>query len=460
MRQLHTELLNALVVLGLILSGALVDSPLSVGTTGARVSAPKAHAEGTGGPSLESPRAQRRLERRADRRHDLDRDRKRDRAKADQTQNRKQKNRKQDRKRNQAKGGAENWREFCTGPGTIQLRKVDGCTHGPDPAPPGLNVEQPVPPLSAGAVTRQDTAITCEGDGQSGYRVQILYVHASDVPSRYGEYAASFRAWAADADQIFQTSAAETGGERSLRFAHDASCQPAVTEVVVSPDGDGNFWTTVDELKSQGFSRTDRIYLSFVDARAYCGVGMLWSDDRADGNVNRNNVGPGFSRVDAGCWSGNVAAHELMHNLGGVQLSAPNASGGFHCIDEWDVMCYSDAGSDLPLMQFACAETALNATRFDCGHDDYYNTNPAPGSYLDTSWNPANNRFLINAVASPAPPLPPAPATTTSPTSDDDKGQKNKKGKRKKGKPKKSSHDKGSGTSRDRSRSKTVVKIT
>lgn len=83
MRQLNTVLLNALVALGLILSGALVDSPFSVGTTVARSSAPEVHAEEIGDPSLASTRAQRRLERRADRRNDLDQDRKRDRTKAD-----------------------------------------------------------------------------------------------------------------------------------------------------------------------------------------------------------------------------------------------------------------------------------------------------------------------------------------------------------------------------------------
>ena len=98
-----------------------------------------------------------------------------------------------------------------------------------------------------------------------------------------------------------------------------------------------------------------------------------------------------------------VAAHEVMHNLGGVQLSAPNTSGGFHCIDEYDVMCYPDAGSGLPRMRFDCNQASRNATRFDCGHNDYFHTNPAPGSYLANYWNPANNRFLIGAIPPPRP---------------------------------------------------------
>jgi hypothetical protein len=127
-----------------------------------------------------------------------------------------------------------------------------------------------------------------------------------------------------------------------------------------------------------------------------------------------------------------VAAHEVMHNLGGVQLSAPNASGGFHCIDEFDVMCYSNAGSGLPQMRIDCGESGRNTTRFDCGHNDYFHTNPAPGSYLANYWNPTNNRFLIGAkLAAPLPP-PPAPVSTSK-DKKDKKGKKKDKSKRGKG---------------------------
>jgi hypothetical protein len=184
----------------------------------------------------------------------------------------------------------------------------------------------------------------------------------------------------------------------------------------------------IAQLRAQGYSRTDRIYLAFTDATSYCGVGTLWNDDRAHSG-NWNYSGPSYSRVDAGCWTGMVAAHEVMHNLGGVQLSAPNASGGFHCIDEYDVMCYSDAGWGSPQMRFDCTQASRNSTRFDCGHNDYFHTNPAPGTYLANYWNPTNNRFLIGANPPPPPP-PPAPPSLG-------KGKKDKKDKSKHGKGKK-----------------------
>ena len=273
-----TVLLNILVTFGLLLTGALVDFPFSAGTSAALASAPEVLPEDSSGPALASRRAQRKQARRDERRHGRERDRTRDRTKADRTQDRTRKDRKQDR---QASGQTADesrvgdWRQFCDSPDSIQLPGSDSCTHGPDPAPPGFTIEQPVQPLAKETSAAETAAIACDGDGQSGYRVQVLYVHASDVTSRYTQYLASIRGWAAAADQIFQASAGETGGSRGLRFVHDASCQPTVQEVKVSANGDGNFGTTISEFKSLGYNRTDRIYLAFVDTRAagICGIG-------------------------------------------------------------------------------------------------------------------------------------------------------------------------------------------
>jgi hypothetical protein len=393
MHQLCKTLSILIVTFGLILSDGLVGLQVSPESSVARAADPNDRSHESSSRSRAGERASGRQERKRDHRRNQHQEHKPNRTKADRTQDRTGTESKQVLK----KAKAEIVQELCSAPGIIRLKAVDGCTHGPDPAPKGLDVKDDVSPLRSREVTAQATKVACDGDGKRGFRVQVLYVRASDVQSRYADYVTSIQAWAADADQIFRESAAETGGKRSLRFVHDSNCQPTVHEVVVSPEGDGDFWRTVDELQSQGLNRTDRIYLSFVDANTYCGVGMLWDDDRKDIKVNQHNIGPSFSRVDSGCWGGKVAAHELMHNLGGVQLSAPNASSGFHCIDEFDVMCYADSGSVASKLRVACDDLARDSYRFDCGHDDYFNTNPAPGSYLDTHWNAANNRFLIGA---------------------------------------------------------------
>lgn len=314
------------------------------------------------------------------------------------------KNSEKHKKNKGSKGGHDESKSASDDPPCGDLEKApqsvgEGCSHGPDPAPPGFNVDRSVKPLSAQSARMQASSISCDGDGQSGFRVQVLYVRGADVASRYTEFLPSFQGWAGDANDIFRASATETGGSRSLRFVQDATCQPTVTEVAVSPGNMGNFWDTVADLRSQGYNRTDRIYLMFADANELCGYGSLWQDDQPGGS-NANNQGPSYSRVDAGCWSGSLAAHELMHNLGGVQNSSPHASGGFHCIDEYDVMCYSDY-PNYPGMQYPCSATQQDE-RFDCGHDDYFSTNPAAGSYLTSHWNTANNRFLIGAPDLPS----------------------------------------------------------
>jgi hypothetical protein len=90
-------------------------------------------------------------------------------------------------------------------------------------------------------------------------------------------------------------------------------------------------------------------------------------------------------------------AHELSHTLGAVQYSSPHTSRGAHCIDEWDVMCYSDEPFH-PKMKFLCDDGAQDF-RLDCNNDDYYASRPSAGSYLDTHWNAADSPYLTSGPA-------------------------------------------------------------
>jgi hypothetical protein len=292
------------------------------------------------------------------------------------------------------------------GPGLIYVPAIDSCTHGPDPAPSGLDEDRRVGTLTLRAANARTASLACDGDGQTGPRVQVLYVRGSQTPSPSGALLNSIQAWAAEADQIFRDSAAATGGSRQIRFVHNATCEPVVIDALVSTNALASFSTMTSELRAQGYARQDRIYLTFVDTTSagICGIASVRNDDRASEALNRNNIGPSFSRVDAGCWDGWVAAHELMHNLGGVQLSAPNTSNGYHCTDDHDVMCYRD-GSASPPMRYVCNDYGFERL-LDCGHDDYFHTAPPAGSYLAAHWNPANNRFLIKGPGDPTGSIP------------------------------------------------------
>lgn len=292
----------------------------------------------------------------------------------------------------------------------FQVKGMSFCTHGPDPAPRGVDVRQRTEPIDFTGRAAQEAVAVCDGDGVSGNRVQVMYVRASDKPDRYNEYLASMRQWANEADQIYYDSAADVGTPRRIRFVHDASCVISVLNIVLSANGDDNFSNTTSQLSALGYNLSNRKYMIFMDANVLCGIGGMYLDDSAGAN-NNNNFGPSYGRTDNGCWGAHTVAHELNHNLGGVQDSAPNSTQAGHCFDEKDVMCYFDSPNSPP-MQNICTDS-LYENRLDCNHNDYYHPNPPAGSYLATHWNTANNQFLINTSLPPPTPTPTPTATAT-----------------------------------------------
>jgi hypothetical protein len=304
-----------------------------------------------------------------------------------------------------------------------QIHLPDGrvaCTHGPDPAPEGVDpsIPQPLvvpgqaqglifpdPPGDAPTTAAGTPGIPCYGDGQSGNRVQAIYAVPTDRTDRYDQVLASIRQWAADTDAVINASAGKTGGTRHVRFVTDAACNLVVERVRLSAAADDSFNNTMAELAAAGYNRPNRKYLVWMDSTVLCGIASYYVDDRASAdNFNNGNAAvPGsVARIDAGCWGlgsrgQSVEAHELVHNLGGVQPTAPHATPGGHCTDDADRMCYAD-GTVLSLLNL-CA--ASQEGLLDCGDDDYYNTNPRAGSYLATRWNTANNSFLTSLAADP-----------------------------------------------------------
>jgi hypothetical protein len=344
--------------------------------------------------------------------------------------------------------------------GEFRTSQAGLCTHGPDAAPKGVDVHATVPVAvaataptpalqggaqppaaadllkgalpaltptaaagGAGATVAQDSApptadpggsaaVVCDGDGTSGDRVQVLYVHGPGQ-DRYSQYVASFKKWAADVDVIYDASAQQTGGDRHVRYVTDADCTANVLDVELPDAALAEFGATNDALAQRGFDRHDRKYMMFADANVYCGIGTFMGDERP-GQDNLSNFGPSYGRSDSGCWSGHVAAHELGHNLGAVNNSAPYSSKAGHCTVDWDLMCYSDAPY-YPQMQTLCPDQAQQ-DRLDCTKDDYFNTAPKAGSYLSTHWNVADNQFLIAGGPNPNPNPNPSPTASPSPS--------------------------------------------
>ncbi|WP_432987856.1 RICIN domain-containing protein [Dactylosporangium sp. CA-233914] len=340
--------------------------------------------------------------------------------------------------------------------GGYVLTEREQCSHGPDVPPPGLSVHADVQPVAAAtqqtvaetdtaaappettvladdgaaegadggfavvpesasdgtaAVTVGSSGVACDGDGVTGKRVQVLYVRDAKTASRFSQYLESFRTWSAGVDTIYNASAQETGGERHVRFVTTSDCKVDVREVELPAGGLDTFDATINGLKALGYNRTDRKYMIFGESKVYCGIGTFAGDTQPGAN-NRSNGGPGYGRSDTGCWAASVAAHELGHNLGAVNNNAPNSSKAAHCLDEYDIMCYNDSGGLKTSVK--CSDRA-HEDRLDCNHDDYYNTNPSPGSYLANNWNVANNQFLIAGSGGGTTP-PPSPTASPTPT--------------------------------------------
>lgn len=324
--------------------------------------------------------------------------------------------------------------------GTTSLVGLDpsgpiSCVHADQP-PAGVDVAKPVStaelltrdgaaqeaiaaaenagvPTPASASAQDPRAVSCDGDGTSGYRVQAVYAYdpAKAVGSvggdRFSSLEPKIQQWAAGVDTVFNRSAAMTGGYRSVRWVtksdSSAGCLPAVIKVPMS-SSTLNAWglsAMMSDMQAAGHSLPNRKYLIWAEANQLCGIANVYSSGSSGGRYataaqdNYNNgYAPMYTRVDTSCWGNSVhstEAHELTHNLGGVLNNSPNHSAQSHCTDESDIMCYSDGAGIV--MRTVCPPD--NEILLDCNGDDYFSTRPAPGSWLATNWNTANSRFLI-----------------------------------------------------------------
>ena len=284
-----------------------------------------------------------------------------------------------------------------------------GCSHGPDPAPPGTDVRRgrsdarvaadasPRTADDAGSAALSLGSVGCIADGILGSRVQAVYAVPADRTDRSATAVPAIRAtYAPRVDWQFNQSAAETGGEAHVRFvtepdAAGTGCQLSVPVAHLSATGDASFSNTVTELKALGFNRPDRKYLVWTDSDVLCGVGSLYSDTKPGSNNLNNGYAPMFARIDAGCWD-YAEGHELMHTLGAVQNGAPHATSGGHCWDEPDEMCYDDGSGTT--MVTVC--TGRNGALFDCNHDDYFYAGVPPAlNWLATHWNTFNSSWVL-----------------------------------------------------------------
>lgn len=278
---------------------------------------------------------------------------------------------------------------------TTELRARDGGSAGAYEAAEELGV--PAPAQAAAS----SPAVTCDGDGTSGYRTQAMYVVEAGRTNRFAALQSSLQLWAAGVDDVFNRSAALTGGVRRVRYVTDtdgSTCVAKVLNVTVPAGSMSSFNATISAVQALGHTAPNRKYLMWTDATVLCGVASMYPNDGdTQGNPNNGSYAQ-YARIDSGCWGfgdgaaqHSVEAHELLHTMGGVMSTAPHGTRAGHCWDEADTMCYADGGGFA--MQSVCP--VQREYLLDCNNDDYYSTYPDPGGWLDTHWNAADSRFLV-----------------------------------------------------------------
>jgi hypothetical protein len=245
-------------------------------------------------------------------------------------------------------------------------------------------------------------------------QIKVVYAFATGEQDRSAEWSQALQA---DVSNIEQYLALQTGGRRALRFDMGTACGPQYVDVQVVAlthlrtyyrDDPTHFDRLADEVAAAiGSGPGPRDVLILADKLTddpVWGIAEVIGDDRADA-ANASNTGgltaimwtrPTTAPDPSDWWQPTVILHEITHNLGGIQQSAPHKTSGWHCWDGEDVMCYDDgsSGSQLYTSTVCPVRDGAIPQTYDCGHDDYFNPAPAAGSYLDTHWNVYRSAFM------------------------------------------------------------------
>jgi hypothetical protein len=260
----------------------------------------------------------------------------------------------------------------------------------------------------------------------SAPRFKLVYAHPADRPDRFDGWRNALQGNVALIQRFL---ASQSGGAKALRIDMGTSCGPQFADVqVVHLSGPrsryvDNFSEIVREVEPRlGAASGPRNVVVLADTLnggGYdygLGENVLGTagDRRGAGNVH--NYG-GFASVlftrdgqpapgaGARSWWPEGFLHEMSHNLGAVQWTAPHSTqpAGFslprygHCWQGADVMCYvEDAGAAAP-MRYDCPRVGGAIPQaYDCGRDDYFNPAPPAGSYLAEHWNVYDSAFLAS----------------------------------------------------------------
>jgi hypothetical protein len=271
-------------------------------------------------------------------------------------------------------------------------------------------------------------------------QIKVVYAYASGEQDRSAHWSDALQA---NVSNIEQYLALQAGSSRALRFDMGTECGPQYVDIqVVALPGSRTYYRddpthfdrladdVADALGPLHGTRDVFVLADKLTDDPVWGIAQVINDDSA-GSGNASNAGgltaimwtnPSTQPDPSDPWQPTVMLHEITHNLGGVQQSAPHRTTGWHCIDGEDVMCYPDGSPEAIHYDDSICQPDGGAIpqTYDCGHDDYFSPAPAPGSYLDTHWNVYRSAFMADCGqlgmacgygVVPAPPVNSAPPT-------------------------------------------------
>jgi hypothetical protein len=272
----------------------------------------------------------------------------------------------------------------------------------------GAQAHDRLPAAWCGTETGSDDSVNEMGNGT--YKYHAIYAIPSDAPDRFNLYSTSMQSDAFQASSLLES----TYG-RAIRFDLGTNCGQQYLDISVvrlpqttaqmqqlAPSATGTLDAVSNAIDAAGFhtirpndtvetaSTRSKNYVVWLDAPyppGSCGQATSFDDQTRD-QSNLNNlagkVAVVFLNGQGGFCSSNTVRHEIGHNLGALQPTAPHAFDGAHCNDAYeDTMCYTNSPK--------VTVSGIRGQFFDYKNDDYWD--PPNGTPLP--WWTANlNRFL------------------------------------------------------------------
>jgi hypothetical protein len=299
----------------------------------------------------------------------------------------------------------------------------------------GAQAHLRLPSAWCGAPTGSDDTVNELANGD--YKYHAIYAIPADAPDRFSLLATGIQS------DAFQASALlETAYNRAIRFDLGTNCGRQYLDIstvrlpqttaelqALAPTSTGTLDAVSNAIDAAGFktirpndtvqsaSLRSRNFVIWLDGPAppgACGQATSF-DDQSRNQSNLNNlagkVAVVFPNGQGGFCSSNTVRHEIGHNLGALQPTAPHAFDGAHCNDAYeDTMCYSNSPK--------ATATGVRGQFFDYRNDDYWDP---PGGQPLPWWTANLNHFLCpDATCNVAPNSidPTGPSPTPTPPAD------------------------------------------